>query len=301
MKDANKEHRILFIGPHSELHELVLGLAAAVKQPPLRVSHADGAGEAERMLSGAGSTAFTLAVVDTTHPAYRGLAVVQRVNDSAPALSVLLITRDATEAFSETAVRMGVLDMIPASSLNSVSLQRLVMLAAERKRLLERVEQISLVDPLTKMANQRGFIAFTRKQIELARRLGRDLVVLIVRPQHGEEEGPWLALSADENTRQILELADILKHVFRGSDVIGRLDADFFAVCAIQTGEAPPGIMAERVRKRTNLQNAAKAEHERLTVEIGQSVCSPGLTRTAKDLLQDALQDLRQQGASRKT
>ena len=125
------------------------------------------------------------------------------------------------------------------------------------------------------MANQRGFIAFAKKQIELAKRLERDLVVLLVRPQHVERDGPWPPCSADEDSRRTLELADILKHVFRGSDIIGRLDSDLFAIAAILTGKASPGILADRVRERAYGQNPSKTQDVRLTLEFGQAVCSP--------------------------
>ena len=132
MKDGKQEHRILHVGPNNEHFELILGLASSVRRPPVRVLHAEGVEEAEEVLRATGSASFTLVVVDATHPAYRGLMTVQRIQVCAATLSVLLITRDARETFSETVVRMGVLDMLPASSINSVSLQRVVLLAAER-------------------------------------------------------------------------------------------------------------------------------------------------------------------------
>jgi diguanylate cyclase (GGDEF)-like protein len=91
---------------------------------------------------------------------------------------------------------------------------------------------LALTDDLTGLYNRRGFMALAERQLKLARRSGRGLLLFMmdvdglkkINDSYGHHEGDC-ALKCT---------AAILEETFRDSDVVARLGGDEFAVLAIE-------------------------------------------------------------------
>lgn len=83
---------------------------------------------------------------------------------------------------------------------------------------LEKVRSLSLTDDLTKLYNRRGFVALAGQQLKMADRNNKETALLF-----GDLDNmKWIndSWGHQEGDLALIEVADILKQSFRGSDII---------------------------------------------------------------------------------
>ncbi|MBS1850668.1 MAG: GGDEF domain-containing protein [Acidobacteria bacterium] len=99
----------------------------------------------------------------------------------------------------------------------------------------ERLENLSLIDPLTQLPNRRAMNELIPREVARANRIGSNLTVLAmdlngfraINSRFGSLEGDSV----------LVEFSKILKTVFRGGDIIFRQGGDEFLVVMPDTGE----------------------------------------------------------------
>lgn len=161
-------------------------------------------------------------------------------------------------------------------------------LRAERARLVDRlkaVEDLADQDPLTSVLNRRAFVRELDRVIEFAGRFGVEASLLYfdldgfkqVNDRHGHAAGDSV----------IAEVARVLQANVRGTDIVGRVGGDEFAVLLTKAGEA------DGQRKSAELAEAIQRAHVmhgrsrlRIGVSVGATVLQPG--DTAKEALRRA-------------
>jgi diguanylate cyclase (GGDEF)-like protein len=120
----------------------------------------------------------------------------------------------------------------------------------------ERLENLSLIDPLTQLLNHRAMNEFIPREVARANRLGSGLTFMAIElnnmstisSKHGVLE--WDAV--------VLDFARLLKDVFRGADIVFRSSADKFLVALPETSEQqadPPIHRLTRGVEQWNLTN----------------------------------------------
>lgn len=115
---------------------------------------------------------------------------------------------------------------------------------SERKHMEEKLRALSLTDELTGLHNRRGFLSAAQQSVVLARRNLDGVTLLfidldnmkLINDRHGHDEGD----------RALRATADLLRRVFRESDVLARLGGDEFAVLHVE----PKAHEPESVRAR---------------------------------------------------
>jgi diguanylate cyclase (GGDEF)-like protein len=103
----------------------------------------------------------------------------------------------------------------------------------EKKKLSAELQRITISDELTGLYNRRGFSELAKKQLQVASRKKNDLFLLYmdldnmkqINDKFGHEMGD----------RALVETAEILKRVFRESDIISRLGGDEFVALLLKT------------------------------------------------------------------
>ncbi len=153
----------------------------------------------------------------------------------------------------------------------------------DRKRWQRALEALSLTDELTGLHNRRGFQSLAAQHLRLLARTGGTAVVVsldldglkAINDTHGHAEGDH-ALS---------ELALVLRHSFRETDVIGRMSGDEFAVLASVSG--PHGVWRAlgRMQKALASRNAAGDLPWMLSVSAGWARSTPGADDSLAELL----------------
>jgi diguanylate cyclase (GGDEF)-like protein len=149
-----------------------------------------------------------------------------------------------------------------------VVVMTLVMAAetAERKRSMEKIQEMALSDPLTGLANYRRLVDVIDSEMKRFGRTGRSFCVLLldldglkkINDTHGHVTG----------SRALCRLADILRVHCRGTDLAARYGGDEFAVVMPESEDDG----ARRAMRRISEHVARDPEKPSISVSIGAAL-----------------------------
>jgi len=155
-----------------------------------------------------------------------------------------------------------------------------------RKREVEALRTLSLVDDLTGLYNRRGFSALAQQELKKANRMKRGMLLLfadvddlkLVNDTLGHQEGDTV----------LIETADVLKDTFREPDIIARIGGDEFVVLATETSGASADILTARLRDHIDSRNVKKNRPYKLSLSIGIVQYNPKKESSIDELLAQA-------------
>ncbi len=167
--------------------------------------------------------------------------------------------------------------------------QGIIRDVTERKRLLEELRALSLVDELTGIYNRRGFFCMARQHLKIARRMNMGMFCIFVdldglkkiNDTYGHQEGD----------RALAETACMLKETFRESDIIGRFGGDEFTVLVLDDGEHHADAIVDRLQEKVKLNNAHGGRPYEISLSLGITLHTAHSHETVEELLKrsDAL------------
>lgn len=131
-----------------------------------------------------------------------------------------------------------------SSAVNKL-LMRAVRCAAKQYMLQAELGSLALTDELTGLYNRRGFMVLAERQLKLARRSGRGLLLFFIDLDGLKRVND--ALGHSEGDCALRHTAEALEHTFRDSDVIARLGGDEFAVLAIEASDFSEATLRTRL------------------------------------------------------
>jgi diguanylate cyclase (GGDEF)-like protein len=145
---------------------------------------------------------------------------------------------------------------------------------SERKRMEERLREISITDELTGLVNRRGFIMLADQSLKAATREGRCRYLLFVDMDNMKLINDTLGHA--EGDRALVEVGEVLKATYRRSDIVGRLGGDEFAVL-VQCGPSEEGedTVIRRLEDAVERANAREDRAFTLTVSAGVTRYDP--------------------------
>jgi diguanylate cyclase (GGDEF)-like protein len=100
----------------------------------------------------------------------------------------------------------------------------------ERERMAAEVRQLSLTDELTGLRNRRGFLLLAERELESARRRGGRCLLLYADLDYLKQANDRFGHAAGD--AMIIDAAQLLRSLFRSTDVVARLGGDEFVVLA---------------------------------------------------------------------
>jgi diguanylate cyclase (GGDEF)-like protein len=155
-----------------------------------------------------------------------------------------------------------------------------------RRRRLERLQAMSLVDELTGLYNRRGFFALAQQQLKVAYRTYRGMAVLFIDFDNLKEiNDTW---GHQEGNTALIETANVLKESFRESDIIARIGGDEFAIMALEVPMDSVEILIGRMKEKIGLRNATTDKRFDIAVSVGVTRFNPRFPCTIDDLLMEA-------------
>ena len=206
-------------------------------------------------------------LLDLTLASGQGLDLLAQLRADAPDVPIVVQTVNDDEALGIAAVKAGAQDYLVQGHVDSHLLTRTLRYAIERHRMQATLRALSLTDELTGLYNRRGFRTLADQHLKLARRTGRELLLLYadlddfkqINDKFGHAEGD----------AALVRTAELLRAAFRETDILARVGGDEFTVLAIDGAGPTAGLIVDRLRRRLVEHNAANPRGYELSLSIG--------------------------------
>jgi diguanylate cyclase (GGDEF)-like protein len=153
---------------------------------------------------------------------------------------------------------------------------------AMRHRLIELVG----TDPLTGCLNRRALELRLRREWRSAKRRDASIAVVAVDLDNFKPINDTYGHPAGDAV--LRELADVMRHTVRDTDVIARVGGDEFVLVLPDTGWQGAITLAERLRRGVDEQTFAGEQQIPLTISIGIALARGTDDVRASDLLEEA-------------
>ncbi len=140
----------------------------------------------------------------------------------------------------------------------------------EHKAMEGRLRHLASTDPLTGIANRRHFMEQGRAEFSRSTRYGYSLAVMMLDVDHFKRIND--TYGHDVGDQALKALTDTVGHALRGSDLLGRLGGEEFALLLPSTPLAGAHILAERIRGEVERMRLDTSSGE-LSFTISIGVC----------------------------
>jgi two-component system, cell cycle response regulator len=235
---------------------------------------------------------FDVMVTDIVLPDMSGFELTTKVKQIRPDTTIILMTGLIDEFSYDDAMCAGASDFIK----KPFSLKELIARIEHAKK-HERLYDISLHDELTGLYNRRGFFTLAEHLLKTAKRQQKGIFML-----YGDLDGLKGIndiLGHQKGDCALIDIANILKETFRGSDIIARLGGDEFVVMAIETTGDNIAIVRNRLKKSIENDNAENKRAYELSFSIGTAYFDPWSPCTVDELLSQADKSMYEQKRSK--
>jgi diguanylate cyclase (GGDEF)-like protein len=175
-------------------------------------------------------------------------------------------------------------------------LMRAVRCAAKQYVLQAELGNLALTDELTGLYNRRGFTALAERQMKLARRSGRGMLLFAMDVDRLKQIND--SLGHLEGDRALKRTAEVLEETFRDSDVVARLGGDEFAVLAIEASGHSEATIKTRLFQCLKSINAGQSGYE-ISLSLGVARFDPRNRTSIGELMVKADQAMYEQKGRR--
>lgn len=152
-----------------------------------------------------------------------------------------------------------------------------------QKREELRLRKASLTDDLTRLHNRRGFMSLAEQQLRLARRQGKDAVVMYVDMNGFKELNDTYGHGVGD--RALIEVARLLRSTVRDCDVVARLGGDEFTVLALDADGYGARAIQKRIEEQLSILNATGTLPTQIGLTIGHTRVRPSDPASINELL----------------
>jgi len=144
------------------------------------------------------------------------------------------------------------------------------------RRLLDRVTELSRMDPLTEVANGRYFHELADFEMDRASRFNRPLTLGYMDIDNFKQINDSMGHSTGDALLRLV--AETIKTNVRSIDIIARLGGDEFAILLPETGYEQSGIVIKKVQRY--LLEAVEEKRWPVTFSFGVVTCNNPLCKT---------------------
>ena len=152
-----------------------------------------------------------------------------------------------------------------------------------RKREELRMRKACLTDDLTRLYNRRGFMALAEQHLRIARRQGKDSVVMYVDMDDFKQLNDHYGHAAGD--RALMAVSRLLRSTVRDCDVVARMGGDEFTILALDADVMGARAIQKRLDERLALFNASGELPMPLSLTVGHTRVRPSDTSSVIELL----------------
>jgi diguanylate cyclase (GGDEF)-like protein len=263
--------RILLVEDNPGDVRLIREALSEAPRSHIQMDHADCLKAAQETLA---RDEHDLVLLDLSLPDSQGLETVEKIEDAAPNIPIVILTGLDDANLGIQAVRSGAQDYLIKGEVTGSLLARAIRYAIERHRMQAALRILSLIDELTGLYNRRGFMTLAEHHLRLTRRKQNAFYLIFadldgmktINDTYGHKEGD----------QALIQSAHLLKETFRGSDIIARMGGDEFAIVAIEpAGPGGTDIITQRFQENIASYNARRSKPYPLSISIGVVECPP--------------------------
>lgn len=175
-------------------------------------------------------------------------------------------------------------------------LLRAVRCATRQHMLQAELGNLALTDELTGLYNRRGFMTIAERQMKVARRSGRSMLLFFVDVDGLKQINDLFGHS--EGDAAIKGTAQALEATFRECDVIARLGGDEFAVLAIEASSQSEATIRARLCEHLKSSAAERSKYS-ISLSLGAARFNPRSNASIGELMAQADQAMYEQKRSR--
>ena len=164
-------------------------------------------------------------------------------------------------------------------------LRRALQCATKQYMLQTELGNLALMDELTELYNRRGFLALAERQLKLARRAGRSVLLFFIDVDGMKEINDVFGHA--EGDAALKCTAEALETTFRDSDVIARFGGDEFAALAIEASGQNEATIRDRLTEY--LKSASRKDSScEFSVSLGTARFDPWNPTSIRELIAEA-------------
>jgi diguanylate cyclase (GGDEF)-like protein len=157
---------------------------------------------------------------------------------------------------------------------------------AHLTELQEELRRLATIDPLTGLANRRGFFALAEHMLLVAARTRCAVALLFIDTDGLKRVNDELGHSVGDAL--LIEAADVIRETIRSSDVAGRIGGDEFCVLLVGDPDLDPDAAVRRLRDTEAAHNARPDRRFTVSMSIGLTSLAPGRSVTLEELIDAA-------------
>lgn len=153
----------------------------------------------------------------------------------------------------------------------------------ETVQLREKLREMSINDELTGLYNRRGFLDMAERELKIAKRKKRMLVLFFV-----DLDGlKWIndTLGHNGGDQALIDTANILKKTFREVDILARFGGDEFVILATDASKFSAEILTARLYENLTAHNSKETCRYNLSLSIGISYYDPEIPASLEELI----------------
>lgn len=231
---------------------------------------------------------FDVVLADMSLPDGEGMEIINRLQESAPALPIVVLTGAKDERRAVQAVQLGVQDYLIKGQGDGNLLARALKYAIERKRGEERLAYLAHYDVLTGLPNRILFRERLERAISRSHRKQEPvaLALMFLDLDHFKQIND--GMGHDFGDKVLKEVAKRLQKCVRESDTVARLGGDEFTVVLEDIAtEKACAVVAQKMIDMLTIPLEIDGHQVTVTPSIGIGVY-PRCAETVEDLIKCA-------------
>jgi diguanylate cyclase (GGDEF)-like protein len=236
---------------------------------------------------------YDIIMLDMSLPGEQGLDTITKVCEKAPEVPVVAMTSMDDETMAIKALQRGAEEYLVKQKMNSHALSRILRYAIMRHKGRVELQSLSLVDDLTGLYNRRGFMLFAQQQLSIAIRTKRGMILFFIHLEGLNEISEKFGRQYEDLAK--IETTNILKEVFRESDIIARHSRDEFTAMAIESFDASNEIIITRLQDELKYRNKQENRQYKLSLCIGKAYYDTEELCTIEELINRAKESMIEQ------
>jgi diguanylate cyclase (GGDEF)-like protein len=142
-----------------------------------------------------------------------------------------------------------------------------------RKQVEDALRELAFLDELTGLYNLRGFLGLAEQQLTLAKRTGRGALLLLVDVDDLKAINDSLGHHVGDQA--LRDMADLLRHSFRGTDILARHGGDEFGIWAVEADPESCEMLQTRLYRNLEAMIEATERPYRLSFSVGAVYFDP--------------------------